>query len=242
MNATIKFNVKNAASPVINAEVSVNETVELTDSSGLAYFYDLPVDSAYDYSILKENYESASGTIVLKIDTTVDIELDLLKYNLEFQIIEELTQQAVTGAHILIGDRTGLSDIAGTASFLSFPAGNYDYTIEKESHQSYDGNINLSADTSVVIELKWHTNMLQSVSDKLQIYPNPATNELKVSSPFPINNIHITDVCGKTIFQKLCSNGTSITLDITSLATGLYFIRIENSFTNSRHQELIIKQ
>ncbi len=241
-DATIAFSVKSDNTPVINAEVAVNDTVKLTDSSGLASFYDLPVDSVYDYTITKENYEIQSGTMVLRIDTTVDVELDILRYNLEFQIIEEATQQSVTGAHITIGDRTGLSDIAGMATFLSFPAGNYEYTIEEESYQNYDGNCHLTADTSIVVELKWPLHILQSESDQVLIYPNPATSELKVRSPFPITHVYMTDICGKTIFQESCSRETSISLDITFLASGLYFIGIENSSLNRRHQEIITKQ
>ena len=135
-----------------------------------------------------------------------------------------------------------LSDIAGIASFLSFPTGNYDYTIEKESYQNYDGNLSLTADTSVVIELKWPVNILQSESDQVLIYPNPATSELKVSSQFLITHVNMTDICGKTVFQKSYLNATTISLDITSLATGLYSIGIENSIQNRRHQERIIKQ
>ena len=168
--------------------------------------------------------------------------MELLKYDIEFQIIGEATQQAISQVNISIGDRTGISDISGLIAFPGFPIGNYEYAVEDNSFQNYYGNLNLTADTSIVIELKWHTGILQSESDKILIYPNPATNELKITSLFPISSVSITDICGKTLYHKSCSGGKNISLELSSLASGLYFIGIENDIGTRRHQEIFLKQ
>ena len=239
----VEFNIyedyKNKITPVKDVKISLDRLKLPTSSIGYAALQLQPGN--YSYSLEKQNYFSKDNQFLLSNDTII---IDTLKreLNLEFQIIEELTQEAVAGAHITIGDRTGLSDIAGMASFLSFPAGNYEYTIEEESHQNYDGNLHLTADTSIVVELKWPLHILQSESDQVLIYPNPASNELKVRSPFPLTHVYIKDICGKTVSQESCSSETSISLDITFLASGLYFIGIENRSLNRKHQEIITKQ
>ena len=61
----------------------------------------------------------------------------------------------------------------------------------------------------------------------LTIYPNPAGNELHVILPANTNNgaaVRLFDAAGRQVLESRLGTGTT-TIDISSLASGLYFVR-----------------
>ena len=61
------------------------------------------------------------------------------------------------------------------------------------------------------------------VENSVNIYPNPTTNQLNISSTFSIDKIEIYNQLGSLVFQ---SNST--VNDISTLEMGIYFIRIKS--------------
>jgi len=64
----------------------------------------------------------------------------------------------------------------------------------------------------------------------LQVYPNPATNFIKVSlgkSSAPAVNIEIVNILGD-VLAKVTSNNATEVLDVSGLAEGCYIIRVSN--------------
>lgn len=70
-----------------------------------------------------------------------------------------------------------------------------------------------------------------SFNDKVEIYPNPASSEVVISSPKSIEGkIKVFDITGKLlIYEHNAVLETSYTLDISSLPAGVYFIRLNTS-------------
>ncbi len=64
----------------------------------------------------------------------------------------------------------------------------------------------------------------------IAVYPNPATNNVTISTTENLQSIAIYDILGKQIFTKT-SNNSSETIDVSSFDNGVYFARIlsENS-------------
>jgi uncharacterized delta-60 repeat protein len=62
----------------------------------------------------------------------------------------------------------------------------------------------------------------------LSIYPNPAQNTLYLQNPgsIPIDNLTVTDVTGKTVFQE---TGNISQIDISPLPQGMYFLKVTSS-------------
>ncbi len=62
------------------------------------------------------------------------------------------------------------------------------------------------------------------------VYPNPAQNELKINLPptSSINQIVIVNTNGRVV-KQLTTTEQSLTINIESLSTGMYFVRILNS-------------
>ena len=57
------------------------------------------------------------------------------------------------------------------------------------------------------------------------IYPNPASNILNLDAATPISNVEIINVLGQVLLSK--TSNTSISqIDVSSLATGNYFISV----------------
>ncbi len=67
-------------------------------------------------------------------------------------------------------------------------------------------------------------NELQIADYKLQIYPNPANDELIINSKEIIDEIEITDVFGRSIIISIIKQ-SNFKLKIESLTNGIYFIK-----------------
>jgi hypothetical protein len=76
-------------------------------------------------------------------------------------------------------------------------------------------------------------NSNNTFTEKIYCYPNPAENELKVEIPFSVGgicNLTVYNIVGEPVLTrdiKLISGPNLLSLDISSLPSSLYFIRID---------------
>tara|TARA_B110000305_G_scaffold39844_1_gene41084 strand:+ start:157 stop:1569 length:1413 start_codon:yes stop_codon:yes gene_type:complete len=74
--------------------------------------------------------------------------------------------------------------------------------------------------------------------DNFNLYPNPAKNKLKVNSKNePLKQIEVFNVLGQRIINLNFSSSLSENIDISSLNTGMYLVKINNLTT----KRLIVK-
>jgi hypothetical protein len=65
----------------------------------------------------------------------------------------------------------------------------------------------------------------------LSVYPNPANSNLTIANIESTDlNIEIMDITGKVIKQQALNGASKITLDISNLSSGIYFIKIGSEF------------
>jgi hypothetical protein len=76
---------------------------------------------------------------------------------------------------------------------------------------------NLDCDTTLIL------NLDEISSNDLGIFPNPAYDQLKISSPSEIESLVIYDLKGKVMVKKTVVDEV---IDITNLKSGLYLIEI----------------
>lgn len=73
----------------------------------------------------------------------------------------------------------------------------------------------------------------ENLVNNLEIFPNPASNELFINGNLQNNDVHqisIVDLTGKTIVSRtIQSEVVSERFDVSNLANGLYLVRIENN-------------
>jgi hypothetical protein len=75
-------------------------------------------------------------------------------------------------------------------------------------------------------------------TQKISIYPNPASHHLFLTNLLPSNKVRIFDAMGKEILCPI--NLPSV--DISNLKNGMYYLQISNDLFNSIRTEKFIKQ
>jgi uncharacterized repeat protein (TIGR03803 family) len=86
-------------------------------------------------------------------------------------------------------------------------------------------------------------NRLSANSNQLSIYPNPASNQLTITSKqLSINRVEITNVLGQVIFNSPSGDfGLEKIIDVSSLPDGMYFIAITSGNETALKKFLITK-
>ncbi|MBL7690427.1 MAG: T9SS type A sorting domain-containing protein [Flavipsychrobacter sp.] len=64
--------------------------------------------------------------------------------------------------------------------------------------------------------------------NSVAIFPNPAIGDVTISSQFPISDIKMSDMLGRTVLLKKCQMKKTESVDLSSLSAGLYFISINS--------------
>lgn len=76
---------------------------------------------------------------------------------------------------------------------------------------------------------------IETIENQYSFYPNPVNNQLFIQSEKQIQEIKITDVMGRTVYQ-IKPNTSSFTLNVTDFSNGNYFISVD-----SQIEKLIIQ-
>jgi hypothetical protein len=77
---------------------------------------------------------------------------------------------------------------------------------------------------------QWLSNKEIVNNERINIYPNPTKGNLSISASSDITKVSILDITGSTINTI---NNPKITIDVSSLSKGVYFILIETVQGNS---------
>lgn len=102
--------------------------------------------------------------------------------------------------------------------------GTHYVTIEMSS----DGFANKKTMTFAVSKFATGVSTVNKVSDAVSMYPNPASNELNVifSETAGIKNIAIYNLIGKPVMVYKVTASNSAKLNIESIPSGVYFVRL----------------
>ena len=73
-------------------------------------------------------------------------------------------------------------------------------------------------------------------SERLSVYPNPATNGITISAPYTITSVCITNLLGQVEFSSQY-NAQQIKLDVSDIPSGQHFITVNNE----THKKLVIE-
>ena len=121
-------------------------------------------------------------------------------------------------------DNVNLSALAGQASVM-FAFEN----ISGWAEWVYLDNINITTSSTTGIS---NNNTLSAVF----VYPNPAHNNISVSTTENTTSISVIDVVGQTVVAEQKVNGSQQvqSIDITNLADGIYFMKINSTDSQSK--------
>ena len=77
-------------------------------------------------------------------------------------------------------------------------------------------------------DLNWSSTLSTQENDLLfsiNVHPNPTKNSLFINSNFKINSYALSDINGRTLINEDNVNKKSFEIDITSLKSGIYFLK-----------------
>ena len=90
-----------------------------------------------------------------------------------------------------------------------------------------------------------HGDKINGIEDHLQasfnLFPNPATEFVKISSNNIMTSIQISDVTCKTVFQKVINTQLE-KVDLSNLPGGIYFITIQNKDDHYKSTQKLLVQ
>ena len=85
-----------------------------------------------------------------------------------------------------------------------------------------------TSDVYYIDDLNWSSTLSTQENDLLfsiNVHPNPATNSLFINSNFKINSFILNDINGRTLINEDNVNKKSFEIDISSLKSGIYFLK-----------------
>ena len=62
----------------------------------------------------------------------------------------------------------------------------------------------------------------------VSVYPNPVLDDLNVKSAEPIKKIEIYAISGTKVYTLNVDDSAFVTINVSSLAPGIYFVRVNN--------------
>jgi cyanophycinase-like exopeptidase len=65
--------------------------------------------------------------------------------------------------------------------------------------------------------------------ETIQVFPNPVQNELTITAQKPLQSITLIDSFGRLIVQRKISGLRTLSLDVSQLQSGIYFLKIESN-------------
>ena len=91
----------------------------------------------------------------------------------------------------------------------------------------------------ICIEIICEVGIDEYIQPNFTIIPNPATNQITISSATPFQSVEIFNFLGQTVVS-LSAVGNTATLNVSNLNNGIYFVRV--GFEGGKRMKKLVKQ
>jgi len=78
----------------------------------------------------------------------------------------------------------------------------------------------------------------EDIGNRIEVYPNPASENLMITSTAMIHKISLLDIFGKEVYSRL-ADAKDICIDIATFKQGLYFLKVEGGRNSTFYKVLI---
>ena len=163
-----------------------------------------------DIALLTEDY-IAVETIIVSGDSKV-----VVSETLQFSAAVEPAEATLGGVNWKVVPGTGWASIDESGLLTGDTAG----SVVVVAMAKDDSKVMASFDVSVT----YPVGMEQRTVNTLNVYPNPAVNELNIVLTQDNSRVAIYNSAGM-IMDEFLVNGTAYTLDISNYAAGVYFVK-----------------
>lgn len=176
-------------------------------------------------------------------DTTISVQIGLNTLYLDFDVpvMNNLELGISTGNSDLYRNSTGsaypysIGSIASITGHNSPNSASYHYFFYNLQLQE-----NCLSDYAEATAVFMTPSAVENITGKqFSIFPNPATNSVRISSDATIENINIFNITGSLILSESYSENTTL-VDVSQFAKGVYTIQLISK-DNSSVQPLIIQ-
>jgi hypothetical protein len=173
-------------------------------------------------------YESREGTAQITSDTIITVLLLQTHANIRIRLREDT--RPLTNAIVTLEEDTLMSNSLGDALFSTLPVSeSYYYTVNKEGYDELTGDIQLTGDTTVQLQM----TKVEVTADKgaheeiFRIWPNPADEYISFTMPADnkIIEVQITGLNGG-IVKRTSFEMQPRQINIKDMAPGIYIIRV----------------
>ncbi len=231
---SVLFSVSFESEPVDSAMISIEDTTLITGMNGMAEIE--LVNGDYNYTVTADSLEQSSGSVSVDGSPLVkNIALVPVTYEVTFSVNQG--DQPVSNATITIGDVYKVTDQEGQAVF-QLENGQYTFNCFANNYEDASGSITISGEPLLeVITMSLITDLEPAEQGKLQVYPNPATNQLHVSN-IQAGSLTLMNMKGQVVLQK---QGKIAGLDVSGLESGLYLLKIQTKDNQLYTKRLMIR-
>lgn len=188
------------------------------------YVFDDIVVGTYEYTVKKENYFTVVDEVeVSDEDVTVDVTMELITYTASFDVVDE-DGNTIDDATITFDE---VENEAGDYVFENIEPGTYNYEVKHTDYFTVEDEVKLvDDDITKNVEMKIDDTFVETPSDvELEIFPNPARNNINITADITINKVEIIDITGNVVYNKAIED-MEIRISTADLDTGLYILRI----------------
>ncbi len=131
--------------------------------------------------------------------------------------------------------------------FTATPVANYSVKEWKLDGTIVSGNTsntytlnNLAASSTVTVEFKLNVGVNEATQNVVSIYPNPANDVVNVKMNNTINKIAVVNMNGQVVAESEINNLEG-SINTSSIANGMYFLRIETANGITMNKIQIVK-
>lgn len=92
-----------------------------------------------------------------------------------------------------------------------------------------EGHVDSATDTYYIDNLRWEpalSNNEFDIDGDVKVYPNPVSNVINIDSKINIESYKLIDITGKTILENKVDALKSLSIDVSTIKTGLYFLNV----------------
>jgi hypothetical protein len=141
-----------------------------------------------------------------------------------------------------INDWYGIYYIEGIGSTYGLLENSPGYSTDADGYTIdcfMQNELTLYPDTNLFCQLITAIEVIEDVSDRVQVFPNPSKGSffIKVDQPKDIQSLQITDLVGNIVFQKEITDQNQINTE--NLPAGFYLLTILDS-NNSKANKILI--
>jgi len=158
-------------------------------------------------------------------------------YNVAFQVSDQYNN-ALENASVNFNELTLTTDEEGFVVFEDIEEGEYDYIVNYEEFEVISGTIFVDGDEFeyVVFTL---TNISEIHDSEIEMFPNPADNQVKLKSGSTIESLELYNHVGQLV-KQINTSSKLININTSDFESGVYFIKVF-SHDNVITKKLIIE-